>query len=81
MEIRVNKEAREKLHQEELRAVLITAQLTANTGKDCFYHSKIRGNGLSSHELIEMVEKTTNGTVYAGYGAISDGLIKFWIKD
>jgi hypothetical protein len=80
MEIKVNKQAQEQLHEEELKQVLTYAQSVANEGKEYFYHFKHRGTGLSSWELIQMVEKATNGTVYGGYKCISDGSIKFSIK-
>ena len=81
MEIRVNKEAQEKLQREELQSVLDYAQSIANRGLEHFYHTKEKGNGLSSHELIAMVEKATNETVYGGYKCINDGTIRFSIKN
>lgn len=81
MEIRVNKDAQEKLQQEELQSVLNYAQSVANRGKEYFYHTKHKANGLSSWGLIQMVEEATNGTVYGGYKCISDDSIKFSIKN
>jgi hypothetical protein len=80
MEIKVNKNAQEQLHEEELKQVLTYAQSVANEGKEYFYHTKHRANGLSSWKLIEMVEEATNCTVYGGYKCISDNSIKFTIK-
>jgi hypothetical protein len=81
MEIRVNKDAQEKLHQQELQSVLNYAQSVANQGKEYFYHTKHKANGLSSWGLIQMVEEATNDTVYGGYKCISDDSIKFSIKN
>lgn len=81
MEIKVNKNAQEELHKKELQQVLNYAQSVANEGKEYFYHTKHRANGLSSYKLIEMVEEATNCTVYGGYKCISDDLIKFSIKN
>jgi len=81
MEIRVNKDAQEKLHQQELQSVLNYAQSVANQGKEYFYHTKHKANGLSSWGLIQMVEEATNGTVYGGCKCISDDSIKFSIKN
>ena len=81
MEIRVNKEAQEKLQREELRSVLNYAQSVANRGLEHFYHTKVQSNGLSIHGLIAMVEEATNETVYGGYKCINDGTIRFSIKN
>lgn len=81
MKIKVNKNAQEELHKKELQQVLNYAQSVANEGKEYFYHTKHRANGLSSYKLIEMVEEATNCTVYGGYKCISDDLIKFSIKN
>lgn len=81
MEIRVNKDAQEKLHQQELQSVLNYAQSVASEGKEYFYYTKQKANGLSSWGLIEMVEEATNGSVYGGSKCISDDSIKFSIKN
>jgi hypothetical protein len=80
MEIKVNKQAQEELHKKELQQVLNYAQSVANEGKEYFYHTKHKANGLSSWGLIEMVEEATNGTVYGGNRCISDNSIRFSIK-
>lgn len=81
MKIQINKNAQEKLHQEELQEVLSMAEFAANTGKESFYHTKHRDTGLSTHELIDMVEKETNNSVFVGYKGINNGSIKFTIRD
>ena len=81
MEIKINKNAQKKLHQQELQEVLSMAEFAANERKESFYHRKHRGTGLSTHELIEMVEKETNDSVFVGYKGIQDGSIKFTIRD
>jgi hypothetical protein len=80
MEIKVNKQAQEQLHKQELEQVLNYAQSVANQGKEYFYHTKHKANGLSSWTLIEMVEKATNSTVYGGSKCISGDSIRFSIK-
>jgi hypothetical protein len=81
MQIKINKTAQEKLHQQELQEVLTYAQSAANEGKESFYHTKHRNTGLSSHELIDMVKKETNNSIFVGYGCIQDGTIRFTIRD
>lgn len=81
MKIKINKTAQEKLHQEELQEVLSMAEFAANSGKQSFYHRKHRDTGLSTHELIAMVEKETNDSVYVGYKGIDNGSIRFTIRD
>lgn len=81
MKIEINKNAQEKLHQEELQKVLHMAESVANTGKESFYHTKHRGTGLSVHKLIAMVEKETNNSVFVGYKGIDNGSIRFIIRN
>lgn len=81
MKIKINKTAQEKLHQEELQEVLSMAEFAANSGKQSFYHTKHRDTGLSTHELIAMVEKETDDSVYVGYKGIDNGSIRFTIRD
>jgi len=79
MEIKINKEKQAQLQQAEVKKVLREAQIIADHGKKSFFHERELDNGLLSWQLINMIEKETNGTVY---GAVkSMGLIKFSIKD
>jgi hypothetical protein len=79
-EIRVNKQAQKMLHEEEVQKVIREAITFANAGHHFFYHTKPIGIGLSSRDLIEMVEKETNETVYGGYKCVSGNEIKFSIR-
>ena len=80
MEIRVNKIKQERLQFEEVQKVISRAITFANAGHEFFYFTRQTGIGLSAHELIEMVEKETNETVY-GTKCVSGGEIKFCIRD
>lgn len=81
MEIRVNKTKQEQIHKEIVKEILLTAQECANNGVDRFYYNLPSGIGLSICELIDMVEKATNDTVYVGYRCVYGREIKFTIRD
>jgi len=81
MEIRINKEAQEKQQREELNRVIVRAKTYANAGVEFFEFKRQRGIGLSAYELIEMVEKETNETVYGGTKCVSGDHIRFSIRN
>jgi len=81
MEIRINKEAQEKQQKEELNRVIVRAKTYANAGVEFFEFKRQRGIGLSAYELIEMVEKETNETVYGGTKCVSGDHIRFSIRN
>lgn len=81
MEIRVNKTKQDQIHKEIVKEILLTAQEYANNGIDRFYYNIPTGIGLSTHALIDMVEKATNDTVYGGYKCVHGKEIKFTIRD
>jgi len=68
MEIRINKKAQEKQQKEELGRVIVKAKTYANAGVEFFDFKRQKAIGLSPYELIKMVEKETNGTVYCEEG-------------
>ncbi|MAI41811.1 MAG: hypothetical protein CMP95_05090 [Gammaproteobacteria bacterium] len=80
IEIRVNKTARERKVRDFLNNTIIMAQDVADRGRDKFRMRYPRNIGCSPHELMAMVEKETNNTVYGGYKCITDGFITFNIR-
>jgi len=64
MEIRINKDAQEKQQREELNRVIVRAKTYANAGVEFFDFKRQIAIGLSPYELIQIVEKETNGTVF-----------------
>lgn len=80
IEVRVNKSARERQVRDFLNNTIIMAQDVADRGRDRFRMRQPRNIGVGAHELIEMVERETNNTVYGGYKCISDGFITFNIR-
>ena len=80
IEVRVNKSARQKQVRDFLNNTIIMAQDVADRGRDKFRMRYPRNIGLGPHELMDMVEKETNNTVYGGYKCITDGFITFNIR-
>ena len=68
MEIRINKEAQERQQREELNRVIVRAKTYANAGVELFDFKRQKAIGLSPFELIQRVEKETNGTVFCEVG-------------
>lgn len=81
MEIKVNKTKQEQIHKEIVKEILLTAQECASNGIDRFYYNLPIGVGLTTYQLIDMVEKATNETVYGGYKCVIGREIKFTIRD
>lgn len=81
MEIRVNKTKQEQTHKKLVEQILSTAREFANNGIDRFYYNLPEGIGLTTYQLIDMVEKATNETVYGGYKCVNGRQIKFTIRD
>ena len=80
IEVKVNKSAREKEARDFVNNTILMAQDVAKRGVNKFRMQYPRNIGFGAFELIKMVEKETNNTVYAGYKAISDGVITFNIR-
>ena len=81
IEIKVNKSAREKQARDFLNNTIIMAQDVADRGMNKFRMQYPRNIGLGPHELMDMVEKETNNTVYGGYKCITDGFITVNIRN
>ena len=81
IEIKVNKSARQQQVRNFLGNTIIMAQDVADRGRDRFRMRYPRNIGVAPRELIEMVEKETNSTVYGGYKCITDGFITFNIRN
>ena len=59
---------------------IIMAQDVASRGRDRFRMRYPRNIGVGPLDLMTMVEKETNHTVYGGYKAIDDTFITFNIR-
>ena len=68
MKIRINKGAQERQQREELNRVIVRAKTYANAGVEFFDFKRQKAIGLSPFELIQRVEKETNGTVFCEVG-------------
>lgn len=79
MEIKVNTTKQKQLQDQEIETILAKAKLTAEEGKNKFYHTLSEGIGMSAFEVISEIEKRTNETVYGGYKCVSGREIKFSI--
>ena len=80
-EVRVNKSAREAQVRKFLEQTVYMAQDVAKRGIDKFRTKYPRNIGVGPLELVAMVEKETNNTVYGGYKCIDDERITFNIRD
>jgi hypothetical protein len=81
MEIKVNTTKQKQLQVEEIKIILAKAKLTAEEGKNKFYHTLSEGIGMAPFEVISEIEKKTNETVYGGYKCVSGKEIRFSILD
>ena len=80
MKIKVNKDAQSRKLIDTVNLVVILAEDCASRGLEKFNYEYPKGYGFDAQQLINQVEKQTEGTVYAGYKSVGNGVIKFTIK-
>tara|TARA_A100001515_G_scaffold142376_1_gene141042 strand:- start:719 stop:961 length:243 start_codon:yes stop_codon:yes gene_type:complete len=80
MKIKVNKDAQRRKLIDTANTVVIMAEDCALRGLERFNFNYPKGYGFDAQQLINQVEKQTEGTVYAGYRSVSNGAIKFTIR-
>ena len=81
MKITINKNQQKLNFNKHVWTIIEIAKQTANQGRDRFYYTIPRNEGIHTWHLIDAVEKETEDSVYGGYKCISDGAIKFSIRD
>ena len=80
-EVRVSQSARQEEVRRFIANTIIMAKDVARRGRDRFRMTYPRNIGVGPLELMAMVEKETNNTVYGGYKCIDDDCITFNIRD
>ena len=80
MKIKVNKDAQHRKLIDTTNTVVVMAEDCALRGLEKFIYEYPKGYGFGAQQLINQVEKQTENTVYAGYGSVSNGKIKFTIR-
>tara|TARA_R100000773_G_scaffold44487_1_gene45823 strand:- start:680 stop:925 length:246 start_codon:yes stop_codon:yes gene_type:complete len=81
MKITINKNQQRINFKKHIWTIIEIAKQTANKGMDGFNYTIPRNEGISAYTLIDAVEKETEHSVYGGYKCISNGIIKFSIRD
>ena len=81
MKIKINKNQQNLNFDKHVWTIIEISKQTANKGMNGFNYNIPRNQGISAHTLIDAVEKETEQSVYGGYKCISNGVIKFSIRD
>ncbi len=81
MKIKINKNQQELNFNKHVWTIIEIAKQTANKGMNGFNYAIPRNEGINAYTLIDAVEKETEDSVYGGYKCISNGVIKFSIRD
>lgn len=80
MKIKLNKNQQNIEFRKTVWSIIEIAKIKAENGREHFHYPIPRGFGFGSYQVIEEVEQITEQTVYAGYGSVKDGTIRFSIK-
>ena len=81
MKIQVNKNQQAINLKKHIWTIVEIAKQKASVGIEHFKYPIPRDVGISAFELIDSVENATEESVYGGYKCISDGVIRFTIRD
>ena len=79
MKITINKNQQAINFKTHVGTIIMIAEQKAKAGIEHFKYPIPRNIGISTHELIDAVEKATEDSVYGGCKCISDGMIRFSI--
>jgi hypothetical protein len=81
MKIKVNKNQQQINQRTQVGNIITIAKQKAEAGIEHFKYPIPRDIGISAFELISAVEDATEESVYGGTKCISDGMIRFSIRD
>ena len=81
MKVKINKNKKNLNFKKHVWSIIEIAKQKANNGLDRFYYPIPHNEGINKYNLINEVEKETDLTVYGGYKCVSNGVIKFSIRD
>ena len=81
MKVEVNKNQQRINQRTYIWTIIEIAKQKAKIGIEHFKYPIPRNIGISAFELIDAVEEETEGSVYGGTKCISDGLIRFSIRN
>jgi hypothetical protein len=81
MKIKINKNQQSLNFKTHVWTIIEIAKQTAKKGMNGFKYTIPQNQGINVYSLINEVEKQTEQTIYGGFKCVSDGLIKFSIRD
>ena len=81
MKVIINKNQQKINFKTHVWTIIEIAKQTANKGMNGFNYIIPRNQGINVYSLINEVEKETEQTIYGGHKCVSDGVIKFSIRD
>lgn len=81
MKVKINKNQQQINFKKHIWTIIEIAKQKAKIGMNGFNYPIPRNQGISAYALIDEVEKETEQSVYGGYKCISNGVIKFSIRD
>lgn len=81
MKITINKNQERINFKTHVWTIITIAKEKAKNGYHNFYYPIPKNQGICHWELIKKVEEETEDTVYVGHKSVSDGAIRFTIRD
>ena len=81
MKVKINKNQQNLNFNKHVWTIIEIAKQKAKIGMTGFNYPIPRNQGISAYTLIDAVEKETEQSVYGGFKCISNGVIKFSIRD